>query len=78
MNTASWNYLSPEMLKEYMNTEELAKFLGMGVSTIEQLRLNGNGPKFVKFGKKAIRYQVDDVIQWGRKYSSTAEYDLAV
>ena len=62
MKKSAWNYLSPEMLKEYMTTEELAKFLDIGVSTVEQSRLNGSGPKFVRFGKKTIRYQVDDVV----------------
>lgn len=74
MKKAVWSYLSPEMLKEYMDTKEVAKFLKVGVSTLEQARINGCGPKFVKFGRKIIRYQVDDVVIWGEKYSSTAEY----
>lgn len=74
MKNATWSYLSPEMLKEYLDTKEVAKFLKVGVSTLEQARINGSGPKFVKFGRKIIRYQVDDVVIWGEKYSSTAEY----
>ncbi|MBV5339256.1 MAG: hypothetical protein J0665_06805 [Deltaproteobacteria bacterium] len=40
MKKTEWNYLSPEMLREYISTEELAKFLDIGVSTVEQSRLN--------------------------------------
>jgi len=72
----SWNFaLSPEMLKEHLTTEEAARFLKVGKSTLEQARLKGGGPKFVKFGTKIIRYQVDDLVAWGKRYSSTAEYN---
>jgi hypothetical protein len=50
------------MLREYLTTEEAALFIKIGVSTLEQLRLTGCGPKFCRFGKKTIRYQVDDVV----------------
>jgi hypothetical protein len=41
---------------------------------LKDVVLSDTGPKFVKFGKKTIRYQVDDVVNWDKKYSSTAEY----
>jgi len=72
---AVWQFaLSTEMRNEYLTTNEVAEFLKVGKSTIEQARLSGSGPKFVKFGRKTIRYQVDDILAWGKRYSSTAEY----
>ncbi|MBV5341186.1 MAG: DNA-binding protein [Deltaproteobacteria bacterium] len=62
------------MLTEYLTTEEVAQMLKIGATTLEQSRLNGSGPKFIKFGKKTVRYQVSDVVGWGKKFSSTAEY----
>lgn len=69
-----WYAFTPEMLDEYLTTEETAKMLKVGKSTLEQGRLNGCGPRFTKFGKKTIRYKVDDVVAWGKTFSSTAEY----
>jgi len=75
---AVWNFaLAPEMLKEYVTTEEAAQILKVGKSTLEQSRLNGCGPKFIRFGKKIIRYQVDSLVEWGKEYSCTAEYERA-
>lgn len=69
-----WNYLSQELLNEYLTTEDAAKMLKVGKSTLEQARLKGTGPKFTKFGPKIIRYKVDDIVAWGESYSCTAEY----
>ncbi len=72
----SWSFaLSTEMLNEYLTTEEAAQFLKIGKSTLEQARLNGGGPRFIKFGPKIIRYKVDDLVAWGKRCSSTAEYE---
>jgi excisionase family DNA binding protein len=73
-----WGFaLSPEMLNEYLTTEEAAQVLKVGKSTLEQARLNGGGPRFTKFGKKIIRYRMDDIVSWGKTYSSTSEYERA-
>lgn len=77
MKRGLWYALTPEMLNEYLTTEEASQFLKVGKSTLEQLRLNGGGPKFVRFGSKLIRYQVDDLVAWGKRYSSTSEYEQA-
>lgn len=69
-----WNYISPELLNEYLTTEEAAQMLKVGKSTLEQARLKGTGPKFIKFGPKIIRYKVDDIVAWGKPFTSTAEY----
>jgi hypothetical protein len=48
-----WSFaLLPEMMNEYLTTVEAAKVLKIGKSTLEQMRLKGDGPRFVKFGPK--------------------------
>jgi len=70
-----WGFALPSELQNiYLTTKEAAEFLRIGKSTLEQSRLNGGGPPFVKFGPKVIRYRVLDLEEWGTRHSCTAEY----
>lgn len=57
-----------------LNTEDAARQTGLAVSTLEKLRLTGNGPRFVKLGR-AVRYRPEDIESWiaSRIVSSTSE-----
>ncbi len=47
-----------------LTTKEVAVFLGVSLSTLARYRVNGTGPKFVKFGDEkqcTIRYREKDV-----------------
>lgn len=57
-----------------LNTEDVARQTGLAVSTLEKLRLTGNGPRFVKLGR-AVRYRPEDIENWiaSRIVSSTSE-----
>lgn len=57
-----------------LNTEDAARRTGLAVSTLEKLRLTGNGPRFVKLGR-AVRYRPEDIESWiaSRIVSSTSE-----
>lgn len=46
-----------------MNTNELAEYLGIAVSTIVDYRLKGIGPVYVKIGH-LVRYRKADVDNW--------------
>ncbi len=46
-----------------MNTNELAEYLGIAVSTIVDYRLKGIGPVYVKIGH-LVRYRKVDVDNW--------------
>jgi len=46
------------------NTEEAAKYVGLGKSTLEKLRLTGGGPKFVKLGVRRVGYLMADLDAW--------------
>lgn len=53
------------MNPEYLITEsQAAEFLGISVKTAQGWRFKGEGPQFVKVGKKAIRYQIQDLLDW--------------
>lgn len=70
------NVLTEVSPREIFTTSEAASFLKLGKSTLEQLRLKGGGPSFVRFGPKTIRYRYADLMAWGRTYSSTSEYRI--
>jgi predicted DNA-binding transcriptional regulator AlpA len=57
----------------YLKTPDAAVYLGMGVSTLERLRVEGSGPRFHKLGSKAVRYRVDDLDTWAKPATSTSE-----
>jgi len=70
-----WNFALPAELKNvFLTTQEAAEFLKIGKSTLEQARLTGSGPPYVRFGPKAIRYRVSDLEGWGVMHSATCEY----
>lgn len=45
-------------------TREAARKLGIGVSTLEKMRLQRRGPPFVRLGKSLVRYRLVDLEAW--------------
>jgi len=63
----------------YLTTAEAAEFLRLSPRTLERLRVEGTGPRFMKAGrgKRArVLYCLRDVRDWleGKSYLSTSEY----
>ena len=60
----------------FLNTKQLADWLGVSVQWLEIGRCKGYGPPYRRIGQKAIRYRVGDVLPWleERYHKSTAEY----
>lgn len=63
----------------YLTTIEVAEVLRISRRTLERMRVEGTGPRFLKVGpgKKArVLYRQTDVMDWlGRhEYGSTSEY----
>lgn len=52
--------LDPDFL---MNENQAAELLGLSVRTLQNWRLRGDGPVYVKIGK-AVRYKRRDVSEW--------------
>lgn len=50
-------------MEKLMNTNELAEYLEIAVSTIVDYRLKGIGPVYVKIGH-LVRYRKVDVDNW--------------
>ena len=53
---------------------EAATFLNVSKSWLAKLRVNGDGPKYIKLGK-AVRYREDELLAWqsaNERVSTTA------
>ena len=66
-----------------LTQRETASVLRLSERTLERLRLQGLGPKFVRCGRRAIRYQQSDLDEWiasrvVRSTSETADVGRAV
>ena len=69
------NKSDPDHLDRLIDEKEAAKFLGYSVRTLQNWRVRGGGPKFVKSSKRSIRYRRCDLIEWAedRLQSQTSE-----
>ena len=62
-----------------MTQAEVKEITGLADSTLEQWRLKGKGPRFIKLGR-LVRYRTSDVqayIAGLQGFSSTTEADMA-
>jgi predicted DNA-binding transcriptional regulator AlpA len=46
-----------------VNTKGASEHIGLAESTLEKLRVTGEGPAFVKLGR-AVRYRICDLDSW--------------
>jgi predicted DNA-binding transcriptional regulator AlpA len=62
-----------------LKTPEAAVYCGLAPATLEGLRSKGGGPRFIKYGRKAVRYLVRDLEAWiaQRARFSTSEEPLS-
>lgn len=58
----------------FVRTAEAAAYTGLAKSTLEKLRVTGNGPRFSSCGR-AVIYEVADLDAWiaANKRQSTSE-----
>ena len=63
------------MTQRYLITKDAAKYVGVGQSTLERMRIEGNGPLFRKLGQRIVTYAIDDLDAWASQEvrNSTAE-----
>lgn len=61
---------------ELIDTKTLSRWLGVSQQWCEIARHRGYGPKFVRLGKRRVRYRRIDVLSWleTRRHSCTSEY----
>lgn len=65
-------------VSQLMNVKQAALYLGVSESWLNKKRGEGNGPKFVKLGRRVL-YDSRDLAAYvlERKLSSTSEYKPA-
>ncbi len=73
------NSLTPQdsdHLDRLINENEAAAFLCYSVRALQNWRVRGGGPEFIKVSKRSIRYSRRDLQNWidTRKISSTSQY----
>ena len=63
------------MAQGYERTKGAANYLGVGQSTLERMRIEGNGPKFRRLGQRIVVYAIEDLDAWASQEirNSTAE-----
>jgi predicted DNA-binding transcriptional regulator AlpA len=76
LGTAEAQALFP---RRVLRTPAAAVYVGLGIPTLEKLRLTGGGPAFVRLGVRAVGYDVEDLDRWieQRKRTSTSNGDGA-
>lgn len=65
----------PAGLTPAVNTDQASAYCGLAAATMEGLRSKGGGPRFIRYGRKAVRYLIVDLDTWmaERTVSSTSE-----
>lgn len=57
----------PDHLDRLINEHEAAKFLGYSTRALQNWRLRGGGPQFVKVSNRSVRYRRRDLVEWSEK-----------
>jgi len=64
---------------QLMNQDQAASYLGLSPRTLEQWRLKGGGPAFVRMSQRCVRYRQVALDAWlqAREVTSTSAPRLA-
>lgn len=54
----------PDYLDRMINEQKAGEFIGYTTRALQNWRLRGGGPKFVKVSGRSVRYRRRDLIQW--------------
>jgi predicted DNA-binding transcriptional regulator AlpA len=64
MTTASVADGDPDYANRLINEQEAANFLGFSVRALQNWRLRGGGPEYVRVSRRSVRYRRRDLIAW--------------
>ncbi len=69
---------NPEYLDSMITETEAARFLGYTVRALQNWRVRGGGPRFVKVSSRSIRYRRRELIDWAESLmvSNTSQMNL--
>lgn len=54
-------------------TEDVARMIGCSAATVERMRYEGRGPKWVRIGTRSIVYLEEAVLEWLRQEQQGGE-----
>ena len=65
----------PDYLDRLINETEAARFLGYSIRALQNWRVRGGGPRFVKVSSRSIRYRRRELNEWIEQHlrSNTSE-----
>lgn len=61
--------------KPFLTTKEAAGWLGLTKSTLEKMRVHGDGPSYRKHGRY-VRYHMADLVAWSEASKRTSTSDV--
>ena len=59
-------YRDREYLDQLIDERAAANFMGFTVRALQNWRVRGGGPEYVKIGKRAVRYQRRTLLAWAK------------
>jgi predicted DNA-binding transcriptional regulator AlpA len=68
----------PDYADRLINEQEAANFLGYSVRALQNWRLRGGGPQYVRVSRRSVRYRRRDLTRWADEKLElhTSEQDL--
>jgi hypothetical protein len=54
----------PEGCDPALDTSQAAIYTGLAAAYLEKLRSVGGGPRFIRYGRRAVRYRLRDLDAW--------------
>lgn len=65
----------PDGCSPALDTAQASAYTGLSIPYLEKLRCVGGGPRFVKYGRRAVRYLKADIDLWlvARTFENTSE-----
>lgn len=63
---------NPAYYDSLINEIEAAKFLGYTVRALQNWRVRGGGPVFIKVSARSVRYRRRDLITWADELAVTS------
>lgn len=67
----------PDYLDRLINEREAADLIGYTVRALQNWRVRGGGPKFVKVSARSIRYRRRDLRDWINSLTITSTSDYS-
>jgi len=58
------SHITPDYYVQLINEKEAAVYIGHSVRALQNWRVRGGGPKFVKISARSIRYRRCDLNEW--------------